>query len=98
MVSTGDRIRVDGAEATVTARHASGKHTRFTLSDGRVLLDLQKRGDVELLAGKAPALESKPKRDRKVVLGGGDGLVKPQPTGTVEDFRDDVRNGEDFLD
>lgn len=115
MVKTGDRIRVDGAEATVTARHAAGKHTRYTLSDGRVMHDLQKRDDVEVLAGKAPALREKkdarvfsvptvevemPKldEDRKVVLGGGHGLMRPQPTGTVEDVRSETSNGEDLLD
>lgn len=87
MVKTGDRIRVDGAEATVTARHAAGKHTRYTLSDGRVMHDLQKRDDVEVLAPEPKKLE--PKRSWR---------VPSVETGTVEDVRDETTNGEDLLD
>jgi hypothetical protein len=102
MVSTGDRIRVDGAEAVVTARWASGRHTQFTLSDGRQLLDLHKRGDVELLAGSAPAIKEKPKAKKKFVRPQPLRIEDPEPepeTGTVEDLRGrgDV-NGEDLLD
>ena len=89
MINTGDRIRLNGTEATVTARHAAGKHVRFTLSDGRVVHDLDKRDDVELLAGKAPAL-TQPDAYKHPMF--------PSPIGTVEDLRDETANGEDLLD
>jgi hypothetical protein len=94
MVSTGDRIKVDGKEATVTARHAAGRHTKFILSDGREMLDLHKCGNVELLSGSAPALKPKsvPERAKERYTFG------KKKQGTVEDVREESPNGEDLLD
>lgn len=36
----GDRVRVDGREATITLIYAAGKHKRYQLDDGRELTDL----------------------------------------------------------
>ena len=85
-VKTGDKVRVDGVIATVDARWAAGRHVQFTLSDGRKMVDLHKRDDVEVIAEKSKKKEIK---------------FKPRDTrdyGTVEDIRDTTPNGEDLLD
>jgi hypothetical protein len=48
MVNVGDRVVVDDIEAVVLERHAAGKHVKFTLSDGRVLNDLDLRNDIKV--------------------------------------------------
>jgi hypothetical protein len=45
-MEVGNRVVVDGVEANVVGRHASGKHVNWQLSDGRVITDLHLRGDV----------------------------------------------------
>jgi len=92
MVNTGDRILVDGREALVNARWASGRHVQFTLSDGRVLLDLHKRDDVQVLGGKQKS-EKKVVRTQPLRI-----EPKASGSGTIEDHRDNLRNGEDLLD
>lgn len=91
MVSTGDRIKVDGKEATVTARHASGRHTKFILSDGREMLDLHKCGNVEVLGGGKPPAPKKSytPQDSKYTFG---------KKSNIEDVRGELANGEDLLD
>ncbi len=40
MVTQGDRVIIDGIEATVETSWGQGAHRAFKLSDGRVVLDL----------------------------------------------------------
>jgi hypothetical protein len=53
-MQVGDFITVDGKQATIKARHAAGKHVQYELSDGRTLLDLHLRKDVELCGTSIP--------------------------------------------
>lgn len=53
MIKVGDKVEVDSIVATVTAVWASGKHTTYTLSDGRSVLDLPK-----LLGSRAKLLQA----------------------------------------
>lgn len=52
MVKQGDRVRLEGREATVETQWGSGKHTTSRLSDGREVLDLH----VLVASGKAEVL------------------------------------------
>lgn len=51
-VKQGDRVRLEGREATVETQWGSGKHTTSRLSDGREVLDLH----VLVASGKAEVL------------------------------------------
>jgi len=53
MVKKGDKVKVQGKEACVTSSWGQGKHTAWSLDDGRVVLDLDQlidSGAAELLA------------------------------------------------
>lgn len=52
-----DNIVVDGKKASISAIFASGAHTRYELSDGRSLLDLEKSVVAEEVA---PIVEEEP--------------------------------------
>jgi hypothetical protein len=56
MVKQGDRVRLEGREATVETQWGSGKHTTSRLSDGREVLDLH----VLVSSGVAEVLEARP--------------------------------------
>jgi len=49
MVKQGDRVSIGGTEAVVETTWGQGRHTAFKLTDGRVLLDLHLREDVEVV-------------------------------------------------
>lgn len=51
-MDVGDKVRVDGKVGKIVSCYAQGKHTNFCLDDGRALLDLHLRDDVELVGGK----------------------------------------------
>ena len=42
MIKNGTKVIVDGTQSTVESSHAAGKYRRYTLSDGRTVLDLHK--------------------------------------------------------
>ena len=52
MIEQGDRVKVDGREATVETKWGSGKHMTYCLSDGRKVLDLH----LLIAVGKADLL------------------------------------------
>lgn len=61
MVQQGDRVIVDGVQATVETSWGQGRHRAFKLSDGRVVLDLTDAS----LAQKSPLVAEEPKATRK---------------------------------
>lgn len=42
MIKNGTKVIVDGTQAIVVSSHAAGKYVRYTLDDGRTVLDLHK--------------------------------------------------------
>lgn len=50
-MEVGNKVVVDGKEAVITGRHASGKHVQWSLDDGRVVADLHLRKDVQTSSG-----------------------------------------------
>lgn len=61
MVQRGDKVIVDGREATVETSWGAGAHRVFKLSDGREVLDLTDAS----LAKESPRVAEEPKATRK---------------------------------
>ena len=89
----GRKFLCNGEWLTVVSAVASGKHMRFKLSDGSTRVDLDK-ADIEWAGGggvlpQKKIVTTQPLRvEKKSII----------PSGTIEDVRDSINNGEDLMD
>lgn len=69
MVKVGDKVIVNGIEATVQQSYAAGAHRSFVLSDGRSIVDLDKlvaSGKASVVAASAKPVAPVVKEDKTV--------------------------------
>lgn len=91
MVQAGDRVKVQGREATVTSSWGQGKHTVWSLDDGTTVMDLAEKvaaGQAEVLAAPEPVEEPRLTRRQRRERDSTPGVLSDDAEGYGEDLRD----------
>jgi len=80
MLKLNDKVEVDGVVATIESIWAQGRHRAYKLSDGRVILDLDKA----IAGGAARLIPDEPESFKR-----GSGKSEPFKRGSWLDKEDD---------